>query len=150
MKRKNAPVLRIRRARAGDASGIAALCGQLGYPVSAAEMTARLKQVLRQKNCACFVAETRGRDVIGWVHVSFRPLLEVDRRAEIDGIIVDENARSTGVGARLLEEGEKWARHRRCNGVSLRSNVIRDKAHGFYIRQGYEHYKTQKAFRKIF
>jgi len=142
--------VRIRRARAGDASGIAALCGQLGYPVSAREMTARLKQVLRQKNGACFVAEARGRDVIGWVHVSFRPLLEVDRRAEIDGIIVDENARSTGVGARLLTEAEKWAKRMGCKGVSLRSNIIRDKAHEFYIRQGYEHYKTQKAFRKIF
>jgi len=107
MKRKSAPAVRIRRARAGDTSGIAALCGQLGYPASEAEMTAHLKQVLRQKNGACFVAETPGRDVIGWVHVSFRPLLEMDRRAEIDGIVVDENARSTGVGARLLEEAEK-------------------------------------------
>jgi hypothetical protein len=26
--------------------------------------------------------------------------------------------------------------------------VIRDRAHKFYERQGYEHYKTQKAFRK--
>jgi len=148
MTRKNAPALRIRRARAGDASGIAVLCGQLGYPVSAAQMTARLRQVLRQKNGACFVAEGRGRDVIGWVHVSFRPLLEVDQRAEIDGIIVAENARSTGVGARLLAEAEKWARHMHCKGVSLRSNVIREKAHEFYLHQGYEHYKTQKAFRK--
>jgi len=108
----------------------------------------RLRHVLRQRNGACFVAETRGRDVVGWVHVSVRPLLEVDRRAEIDGIIVDENARSTGVGARLLAEAEKWARHMRCKGVSLRSNVIRDNAHEFYLRQGYQHYKTQKAFRK--
>jgi hypothetical protein len=26
--------------------------------------------------------------------------------------------------------------------------VIRERAHTFYERQGYEHYKTQKAFRK--
>jgi hypothetical protein len=32
--------------------------------------------------------------------------------------------------------------------MSVRSNVIRDRAHKFYERQGYEHYKTQKAFRK--
>jgi hypothetical protein len=30
----------------------------------------------------------------------------------------------------------------------LRCNVIRDRAHSFYLRQGYDHYKTQKAFRK--
>jgi len=32
--------------------------------------------------------------------------------------------------------------------MSVRSNVIRDRAHKFYERQGYEHCKTQKAFRK--
>jgi hypothetical protein len=32
--------------------------------------------------------------------------------------------------------------------MSVRSNVLRRRAHGFYLRNGYEHYKTQKAFRK--
>jgi hypothetical protein len=27
--------------------------------------------------------------------------------------------------------------------------VIRTRAHQFYERQGYEHYKSQKAFRKV-
>jgi len=36
----------------------------------------------------------------------------------------------------------------RCKGVSVRSNVLRERAHTFYVRHGYEHYKTQKAFRK--
>jgi len=26
--------------------------------------------------------------------------------------------------------------------------VLRRRAHGFYLQNGYEHYKTQKAFRK--
>jgi hypothetical protein len=26
--------------------------------------------------------------------------------------------------------------------------VVRERAHAFYERNGYEHYKTQKAFRK--
>jgi hypothetical protein len=32
--------------------------------------------------------------------------------------------------------------------MSVRSKVERERAHKFYARQGYEHYKTQKAFRK--
>jgi hypothetical protein len=32
--------------------------------------------------------------------------------------------------------------------MSVRSNVLRERAHNFYLRAGYEHYKTQKAFRK--
>jgi hypothetical protein len=32
--------------------------------------------------------------------------------------------------------------------MSVRSNVIRERAHAFYERHGYIHFKTQKAFRK--
>jgi GNAT superfamily N-acetyltransferase len=74
--------------------------------------------------------------------------LEVERRAEVNGLVVDEKVRSRGAGSKLLEAGEKCARKMGCAGMSVRSNVIRDRAHAFYLRKGYEHYKTQKAFRK--
>jgi len=80
--------------------------------------------------------------------VSVTPLLEVERRAEVNGLVVDENARSRGAGAQLLAAAEDWAKKKRCKGMSVRSNVMRERAHGFYLKQGYEHYKTQKAFRK--
>ncbi|MGA3178583.1 MAG: GNAT family N-acetyltransferase [Candidatus Acidiferrum sp.] len=107
-----------------------------------------LKLALRQKNGACFVAETKENGVVGWAHVSVTPLLEVERRAELNGLVVDEKVRSQGAGWGLLQAAEEWARKRRCKGMSVRSNVLRDRAHGFYERHGYEHYKTQKAFRK--
>ena len=111
-------------------------------------MAARLKRVLRDKSGACFLAETLQDSVIGWVHVSVTPLLEVERRAEVNGLVVDERVRSRGAGARLLDTAERWARKMGCAGMSVRSNVIRERAHRFYLRQGYEHYKTQKALRK--
>jgi len=94
------------------------------------------------------VAETKEDGVIGWVHASVTPLLEVDRRAQLNGIVVDEKVRSQGTGAILLDAAEMWARKTGCTGMSARSNVIRDGAHGFYLSRGYEHYKTQKAFLK--
>jgi len=139
---------KIRRARQADAPRIATLCGQLGYPTTATEMAVRLKSVLRQKNAVCFVAEKKEDGVIGWIHASVRPLLEVDRRADVDGLVVDDKVQGQGAGAGLLDAAEKWARKRGCVGMSVRSNVIRDSAHRFYLKQGYEHYKTQKAFRK--
>jgi GNAT superfamily N-acetyltransferase len=111
-------------------------------------MRERLKRTLGQRNGACFVAETPEHGVVGWAHVSVTPLLEVERRAEVNGLVVDETVRSRGAGGSLLDVAEKWARKMRCAGMSVRSNVIRDRAHLFYLRQGYEHYKTQKAFRK--
>lgn len=111
-------------------------------------MGKRLAEVLKDKEAACFVAEVPGKGVIGWIHVSVTPLLEVERRAEVNGLVVDEGSRSEGAGAKLLEAGERWARGKQCKSMSVRSNVLRERAHGFYVKRGYEHYKTQKAFRK--
>lgn len=140
--------LRIRKVKSEDAERVAELSGQLGYPASANVMKRRLRNVLKDKDAACFVAEASDGAVIGWIHVSVTPLLEVERRAEVNGLVVDERVRGGGVGASLLEAGEKWAKGKRCGGMSVRSNVIRERAHGFYVRAGYEHYKTQKALRK--
>ncbi len=140
--------VKIRRARQTDAPRIAELSGQLGYLTTPRAMAGRLKLALREKNGACFVAETKENGVVGWAHVSVTPLLEVQRRAELNGLVVDERVRSRGAGWSLLHAAEAWARKKRCKRMSVRSNVLRERAHGFYERHGYEHYKTQKAFRK--
>ena len=138
--------LKIRRARPSDVPRLASLAGELGYPTTAAEMKARFKRVKPAANNAIFVADDG--EVVGWIHVSVSYLLEVTLRAEINGLVVGESTRSRGTGALLLEAAEAWARTKKCEGMSVRSNVIRDRAHMFYERNGYEHYKTQKAFRK--
>ena len=141
-------LVKIRKARQSDAARIAVLAGQLGYPTTQQEMAARLREVLNAKGGTCLVAETKDDGVIGWVHVSVTELLEVERRAEVNGLVVDERVRSRGAGWKLLRAAETVAKKRKCRGMSVRSNVIRERAHGFYVGHGYEHYKTQKAFRK--
>ncbi len=140
--------VKIRRARASDAAQIAELSGQLGYPTTAAEITKRLRKLKPASQNALFVAESLDSGVVGWAHVSVTHLLEVGTRAELHGLIVAERQRSLGAGARLLEAAEDWAQKHGCPSLSVRSNVIRERAHKFYERQGYEHYKTQKTFRK--
>jgi len=139
----------IRRARLADASVVAELSGQLGYPTSPEKMAVRLAHLIRHPRFGgVLIAETSERRVIGWVQVSVTPLLEVALRAEVNGLIVAEGQRSSGAGAKLLRAAEEWAKSKGCDSMSVRSNVIRDRAHAFYLRNGYEHYKTQKAFRK--
>lgn len=138
----------IRKARRGDAERIAQLSGELGYPASAKQIDARLRQLTPATKHSVFVAESPDAGVIGWVHVSTSHLLESDIRAEVNGLIVADGQRSGGAGAKLLEAAEQWARRRGCKGMNVRSNVIRERAHKFYEVHGYEHYKTQKAFRK--
>lgn len=143
------PGLKIRRARSSDAASIAKLSGELGYPATTAEMMRRLRKLTKDKRNAVLVAEIPSNGVIGWVHVSRNELLENDTRAEVNGLVVADGQRSLGAGAKLLEAAEVWARKNACRAMNVRSNVIRERAHAFYLREGYEHYKTQKAFRKL-
>ena len=142
--------MRIRKARRSDVERIAELSGELGYPASTAQVAARLRQLKPVSKHAVFVAESpdAATGLVGWLHVSVSHLLESDIRAEVNGLIVAEGQRSAGAGAKLLDAAEEWARRHGCQGMNVRSNVIRERAHKFYERQGYEHYKTQKAFRK--
>jgi GNAT superfamily N-acetyltransferase len=140
--------IKIRRAETSDAARIAELSGQLGYPATPAEIAQRLRTIKPTSHHAVLVAESPERKVIGWLHVSISPLLETQLRAEVNGLVVTDEERSRGTGALLLSTAEHWARKRGCKSMSVRSNVIRDRAHQFYLRHGYEHYKTQKAFRK--
>ncbi len=138
----------IRPARNSDASALAGLAAQLGYPSTPGQVRRRL-DTLTEKAAEneVFVAEAGGQ-VVGWVHVHIYRLLVDDPEAEIGGLVVDEQARGRGVGAALMQAAESWAKEKGCASVYLRSNVIRTQAHEFYKRLGYTIVKSQYAFRK--
>jgi GNAT superfamily N-acetyltransferase len=140
--------IKIRKALRKDAEQLAELTTQLGYPSTPAELRTRLDLLRPAGKHTVFVADVPGAGVVGWLHVSVNNLLESDLRAEVNGLVVADGHRSLGAGAKLVAAAEDWARRQGCKAMNVRSNVIRDRAHKFYERQGYEHYKTQKAFRK--
>jgi GNAT superfamily N-acetyltransferase len=140
--------LKIRRARSTDAPRLADLSAQLGYPATAAQLRDRLRWISPASQNAVFVAEAKEAGVIGWLHVTKQALLESEIRAEVNGLVVADGHRSLGAGAQLIAAAEEWARKHGCKYMSVRSNVIRERAHKFYERNGFEHYKTQKSFRK--
>jgi GNAT superfamily N-acetyltransferase len=51
-------------------------------------------------------------------------------------------------GAALLAQAEEWARKRNVRTIRLRSNVVRERAHLFYLGEGYERIKTSHVFQK--
>ncbi len=140
--------LTIRPATLDDAAPLAALCTQLGYPVAAEDMRRRLAGLLPDGRHAVLVAARPDGRIIGWVHVLAWDLVVEEALAEVAGLVVDEDHRGRGVGRRLLQHAEQWARTHGCRAIHLRANVVRQAAHAFYRRQGYESYKTQLAFRK--
>src|SRR5260370_22752381 len=139
----------VRLATESDAAQIAKLSGQLGYPSTTEDILRRMRSLEPAALHALLVAESPAGEVIGWGHVSVKHLIENDVCAELNGLVVAEGQRSLGAGQPLLAQAEKVARQRGCRALHLRSNVIRERAHQFYELQGYEHYKTHKAFRKV-
>ncbi len=139
---------RLRPAVQSDAPQLAQLCGQLGYPSTAAEVEQRLRGIPPGDEHALFVAENPGGKLAGCIHVFLMHAVEIDTQAEILGLIVDDAFRSQGVGKSLLARAEDWAREKGIRTIGLRSNVIRERAHAFYEREGYTVLKKQKAFRK--
>jgi GNAT superfamily N-acetyltransferase len=138
----------IRAPHEQDYIRLAELAGQLSYPSTAEDIAQRLATMAGSRDHAVFVAEIQGGEIAGWIAVFVSRGVEVNPRGEISGLIVDERFRSPAVGKHRLARAEEWTREQGCEIVGLRSNVIRDRAHAFYLREGYEHTKTQKTFRK--
>lgn len=145
---EKASEIRVRRACSADVAALAPLCGQLGYPSSEEEVRGRLAGIESAAGHALWVAEASDGKLAGFLNAYVMRTIDSDRRVEVAALVVDTAQRSRGVGQLLIAEVEKWARESGCGTIGLRSNVIRDRAHRFYERLGYVHYKTQKAFRK--
>ncbi|MEP6897861.1 MAG: GNAT family N-acetyltransferase [Rhodanobacter sp.] len=138
----------LRAARLGDAAEIARLADELGYPVASSEMAERLLRILPLPvHHVCVV--DGGRTLLGWIAVEQRMTLESGERFEIVGLVVSASARQGGVGRRLVEEAERWARAAGAGMISVRSNITRDASHPFYERLGYVRRKTQHAYNKL-
>jgi GNAT superfamily N-acetyltransferase len=127
---------------------MADLAGQLGYPCTPEEVRQRLVDMLDRKQYAVYVAEISKEEIAGWIGVYLFRSVELEAFAEISGLVVSEEARSQGVGKTLLEAAEEWARRSGCTVISVRSNVKRKRAHGFYKKNGYEWTKRQETFCK--
>jgi GNAT superfamily N-acetyltransferase len=94
-----------------------------------------------------FVAEEDGR-VVGVVDLCLMPRLNfATDQAWVPDLVVTEAARSRGAGAALLARCEELARERSAWGIRLESATWRERAHAFYVREGWTH--SGKSFDKI-
>jgi GNAT superfamily N-acetyltransferase len=138
----------VRKARADDVAELTSLCEELGYPSTADAVSHRLALISQEPGHLVLVAVDCDDRPVGWMHVGIVLRLESDPVAEIGGMVVAEGWRSNGIGAALLAEGERWAVSEGFRAVRVRSNVVRERTHGFYLRAGYTQAKTSHVFLK--
>jgi predicted N-acetyltransferase YhbS/diadenosine tetraphosphate (Ap4A) HIT family hydrolase len=136
-------MVEIRRMMASDAEAVTWLSIQLGYDASPDAVRNWVTKDDARRIALVAVADG---EVVGWVQAHDRELLQSPRVAEIGGLVVDKGWRGSGVGRRLVDAVAEWGRERWHTGLYVRSNVVRDGAHGFYERLGFERVKTSHTY----
>lgn len=139
--------IQIRPLTPDDAPAAAELSSQLGYPVAAADLRGRIETLAATPGHIVVAAVLNGR-LVGWIDASIERHLPEPAAVLIGGLIIDDSARGSGIGKRLCEAVEQWAREQSIATVRVRSQVKRADAHRFYLRDGYRHVKTSHVFEK--
>ena len=142
------PRIRIRAMIAADAAAVAGLTTELGYPVDPSTMQDRIERISAMADHGLFVACREDR-VVGWIHALAVHHLQSEPRAEIGGLVVTSDTRSEGIGAMLVARAEQWAADLGHRHIVVRSQIMREAAHRFYLREGYERTKTSAVFTKV-
>ena len=136
----------LRCARLKDATEIARLVTELGYPVEAGAILPRLQALLVHPDHLVTVAAAPNDRLSGVIMAEHRALLLYGPQVEIMGLSVGADARRMGVGRALVKAVEAWARQFGDSQIVVRSNVVRPESHPFYEKIGYERKKTQHVY----
>lgn len=131
-----------------DAAAVARLSGELGYPVSTQQMAGRIRAQIALADHVTYLACLDADRVVGWIDVGITHHLQADPCAEIGGFVVSGEVRSLGIGKQLLRRAEQWAAERGVTRMRVRSQISRERAHQFYLREGYQQTKTSAVFTK--
>jgi GNAT superfamily N-acetyltransferase len=120
----------IREIAPSDAAAAAQLSGEFGYPASKETMERRIQALQGRHDHAIFLACNENA-AVAWIDVGIVHHLPSEPYGEIGGFVVSEKCRSMGLRRALV-----------------RSQVAREAAHRFYLREGYARVKTSAVFEK--
>lgn len=128
---------RIRPAQIGDASDVASLLGELGYPCNRDEAAERISRVLHDPRLFLLLAEVEGV-VCGLLSLDIRySITRGADQARITALVVAAKCSRQGIGRQLLREAEAIARRAQAARIEVTSNTRREAAQAFYLGCGY-------------
>jgi len=140
-------MITIRPATIDDVGNLVRWSGILGYQTNEDEMRQRLELIMAEKNSVVLIAEVDGNPS-GYIQVFKKNLIQQLVTGEIGGLAVDDGVRGQGVGRKLVEAAEIWAKDCGCERLVVKSNMMRQTSHASYQAIGFEIKKQQKVFEK--
>lgn len=138
----------VRTAVKEDATAIAGLSTQLGYPISPEATMDNLSIILQNNTETIFVAQHENK-IIGWIGVYKTVHLATGPHCEIGGLVVDTDYHRKGVGKKLADKARQWSQQQGYHLLRVHCNVKRKDAHRFYHQLGFTEIKEQKVFEII-
>jgi GNAT superfamily N-acetyltransferase len=129
--------VRVRRLRPDDASSVARLLEQLGYPTDKAAVRDRIRAWAGDEGGAVFGAAL-GDTLVGCAAVHVVPFFErAGARARLVALVVDGDFRQRGIGRLLFEHAREFARQRGAVEIEVTSRRTRTDADRFYTDIGF-------------
>ena len=126
--------IEVREADENDVPAVARLLGQLGYAPS----EEILRSDITSGEAGDVLVASDGRRVVGLLTLKLHRQLHWGAAvASIEALVVDEGARSEGVGAKLVASAVERARSVGAILVEVHSNHARSDARRFYEREGF-------------
>jgi GNAT superfamily N-acetyltransferase len=126
----------IRDAAREDAAALAALMGELGYPVTPEVLWARIERMASPAH-RTLLAECDGR-IAGFVGFSALPIYESDApTCWVMALSVGSQFRRHGIGRALIAAVERWCIEQGLPDIRIHSGAARGDAHAFYERCGF-------------
>lgn len=131
--------MKIREAKINDIVELTSLVEQLGYPTTIESMKTRFNNIESSPDYHTLLASFDGK-IVGMIGLIKGYYYEMDGSyVRIVAFVVDSKFRGKGIGKKLLEEAESWARSIGANGIGLNSGNRSERfnAHKFYKNMGY-------------
>lgn len=141
--------LTIRKIDLSDAESVAELSRQLGYEATTEEISERIGWLHRYGASQIALVACVNTQVVGWIEAAVEHHLQSPPFSLITGLVVREGTRGLGVGKRLCEAIEQWSREKGLSIIRVTSRSTRQRAHQFYLRDGFRQTKTSAVFEKI-
>ncbi len=120
------------------------------WPDSAGDFELEVFEILNADHLASFVAEQDGT-LVGFAEVSLRAYAEGCESSPVgylEGWYVAPTHRKTGIGRRLVEAAEDWARAKGCTEMASDSELHNIQSQQAHARLGYQEVERIVCFRK--
>lgn len=136
-----------RKFQVSDHVDICKICNEeLGYECERNLVKRRLEYLNKEREMV-FVAEVDSK-VVGFIHVEKYKVLYLDSMVNILGLAVANNYQKQGIGRKLMEAAEQWAKENDIYTMRLNSGLSRKEAHQFYRALGFDKEKEQLRLMK--